>query len=170
VESGHYHVDLINADVPLNEVLAVMRAGTGKKGARLLMSGESGAGKTEYAKYLARELGAPLRQRRASDLLHWRLGMYERLIHREFVEAARDARGCCSLTRSRALSRRAGDEPFLVGRGVAHECIPHGARPLPGTVHRLYEQSRYARSRAYAEDDAEGDLPSAAGAQPSSGL
>jgi len=27
VESGHYHVDLINADVSLNEVLAVMRAG-----------------------------------------------------------------------------------------------------------------------------------------------
>jgi len=90
VESGHYHVDLINADVSLDEVLAVMRAGAGKKGARLLMSGESGAGKTEYAKHLARELGFPLRQRRASDLLHWRLGMYERLIHREFVEAARD--------------------------------------------------------------------------------
>jgi hypothetical protein len=90
VESGHYHVDLINADVSLDEVLAVMRAGSGKKGARLLMSGESGAGKTEYAKYLARELGAPLRQRRASDLLHWRLGMYEKLIHREFVAAARD--------------------------------------------------------------------------------
>jgi SpoVK/Ycf46/Vps4 family AAA+-type ATPase len=90
VESGHYHVDLINADMSLDEVLAVMRAGSGKKGARLLMSGESGAGKTEYAKHLARELGFPLRQRRASDLLHWRLGMYEKLIHREFVAAARD--------------------------------------------------------------------------------
>jgi nucleoside-triphosphatase THEP1 len=90
VESGHYHVDLINADVSLDEVLAVMRAGAGKKGARLLMSGESGAGKTEYAKYLARELGAPLRQRRASDLLHWRLGGFEKLIHKEFVACSRD--------------------------------------------------------------------------------
>ncbi len=90
VEPGHYHVDLINADVPLEEVLAVMRAGSGKKGARLLMSGASGAGKTEYAKHLARELGAPLRQRRASDFLHWRLGMLEKLIHREFAAASRD--------------------------------------------------------------------------------
>ena len=89
VERGQYHVDLINADVSLDEVLAVMRAGRRKKGARLLMSGVSGAGKTEYAKHLARELGAPLRQRRAGDLLHWRLGMYEKLIHREFVAAAR---------------------------------------------------------------------------------
>jgi len=89
VESGHYHVDLINTDVSLDEVLAVMRAGSGKKGARLLMSGASGAGKTEYAKHLARELSLPLWQRRAGDLLHWRLGMLEKLIHREFVAAAR---------------------------------------------------------------------------------
>ncbi|HUX42728.1 MAG TPA: ATP-binding protein [Rectinemataceae bacterium] len=90
VEPGHYHVDLINADVPLDEVLAVMLAGKGKKGARLLMSGPSGAGKTEYAKWLAKELGVPLRQRRASNLLHWRFGMFEKLIHRAFLEAARE--------------------------------------------------------------------------------
>jgi len=90
VERGQYHLDLVNADVPLDEILAVMRAGAGKKGARLLMSGVSGAGKTEYAKWLAREIGAPLMQRRANELLHWKFGMFEKLIHKAFAEASRD--------------------------------------------------------------------------------
>ncbi len=58
-----------------------------KDGIRILFAGPSGTGKTELAKYLAHELKLPLIQRRADELMHYRLGDSERAIRDTFRQA-----------------------------------------------------------------------------------
>lgn len=55
--------------------------------AKLLFYGPPGTGKTAYARYLAGELGLPLVQKRASDLLSMFVGQTEKSIAAVFAEA-----------------------------------------------------------------------------------
>lgn len=62
----------------------------GLSGARLLLSGPPGSGKTALAAHLADTLGRPLRVKRASDLLSPWVGETEHLLAQAFEDAARD--------------------------------------------------------------------------------
>lgn len=79
---------LLNTDVPLEPVIAgLQHAGTG---ARILLHGLPGTGKTAFGKALAEQLDRPLLQRQASGLLSCYLGETEQNLRDLFDEARRD--------------------------------------------------------------------------------
>lgn len=82
-----YDPMFIQADCDLNEVaqgLAVGRSG------RLCLFGPAGTGKTAYAKWLAKQIGAPLLVRRASDLMSKWVGDNEKNVAAAFRQASED--------------------------------------------------------------------------------
>jgi SpoVK/Ycf46/Vps4 family AAA+-type ATPase len=87
VSGDDYSLDLLNTTMDPSLVLAMTDAAKRKDGARILFSGPSGTGKTELAKYLAHELKVPLIQRRADELMRYRLGASERAIRDSFRQA-----------------------------------------------------------------------------------
>jgi len=84
----------VGGKVSLEEIIKAVRRFREKKCAdvdaprlNILLSGVPGAGKTAFAKYLANEIGAPLRTVKASDILSCLVGGTERKISRVFAEA-----------------------------------------------------------------------------------
>lgn len=92
--TGKYDLSFVNADMDLKiAVNAVKKFTTAIKenkepeGINLLLWGESGTGKTEFAKYLASETGRELIIKRASDLMDMYVGNTEKYIAAAFKEA-----------------------------------------------------------------------------------
>jgi len=79
-----YSLEVLGADADLEELVGgLKRAESG----RLLCYGPPGTGKTAFAQYLAHELGLPLLQFRASDILGPYVGMTERNVANAFRQA-----------------------------------------------------------------------------------
>ncbi|CAZ87220.1 putative ATPase [Thiomonas arsenitoxydans] len=82
-----YDLACVHADTDLDSLVEGL-SGTG--GARLLLHGLPGTGKTAFAHHLAQRLDKPLLVRRASDLLSKWVGETERQIARAFAQAQED--------------------------------------------------------------------------------
>jgi transitional endoplasmic reticulum ATPase len=79
-----YCLDAVNSDHDLHGIVqGLQRQGEG----RLCLYGASGTGKTEFGRYLAKELDRPLLVKRGSDLLGPYLGQTEANIANMFYEA-----------------------------------------------------------------------------------
>jgi hypothetical protein len=93
--SHKYIVDALNTSVDAEEVLASARQATGaclkdsrsRSGMGLLLYGEPGTGKTEFARFLAAQCAVPLIVKRASDLLDSFVGQTEKNIRAAFEDA-----------------------------------------------------------------------------------
>ncbi|MFB9066945.1 AAA family ATPase [Pseudofulvimonas gallinarii] len=81
---GHYDPGVLNADADLEEIVQLLSSG---EGARLLLYGPSGTGKTAFAHYLGERLDRPVLVRRLSDLLDMFVGGTERNIAEAFASA-----------------------------------------------------------------------------------
>ena len=85
----------LTTNVPLRDIVAAVkkfREGVGRPDVdaprlNILLSGAPGSGKTAFVKYLAREVGAPLRTLKASDLISRYSGETEKRIAEAFSEA-----------------------------------------------------------------------------------
>jgi len=89
-----YDLSFLNTDTDINMVVNSARKFTevkkqdpGLSSINFLLWGESGTGKTEFAKYLARETGSELIIKRASDLKDMWVGNTEKFIRQAFREA-----------------------------------------------------------------------------------
>jgi hypothetical protein len=80
---------LCNMSVPTEEIIALAARGrsNGRRALRLLFDGPPGGGKTQFALYLAAELGREAMVRRPSDLLSPYVGVSEQQIAAMFREA-----------------------------------------------------------------------------------
>ena len=93
----NYSLDGLNltTPVPLKDIVAAVkkfRDGSGRPDVdaprlNILLSGAPGSGKTAFVKYLAKEVGAPLRTLKASDLISRYSGDTEKQIAEAFAEA-----------------------------------------------------------------------------------
>jgi SpoVK/Ycf46/Vps4 family AAA+-type ATPase len=79
---------LLNTDPPMDSLLGAI--GHGGLGARMLLHGDPGTGKTALGKALAERLDRPLLQRQASSLLSPYVGGTERNLRDMFNEARRE--------------------------------------------------------------------------------
>ncbi|MEO7068417.1 MAG: ATP-binding protein, partial [Rhodanobacter sp.] len=79
---------LLNTDVPLKSVIDTMARSV--DGARMLLHGLPGTGKTAFGKAVAERLNRPLLQRQASSLLSMWLGGTERNLREMFDEARQE--------------------------------------------------------------------------------
>lgn len=87
--SGQFDPQLCAAEPAAEELLAhVARRSESGRGVRLLLSGPAGGGKTQFALYLAVELGREAMLRRPSDLLSPFVGVAEKQIAAMFREAS----------------------------------------------------------------------------------
>ncbi|HEY4492493.1 MAG TPA: AAA family ATPase, partial [Acidobacteriota bacterium] len=92
--TSQYALEVLNPSESLQNVLKVVEcffANANREGMNLLFYGPPGAGKTEFARYLARSLEHEIVVRRASDLMSCWVGQTEKQIARAFDEAARNA-------------------------------------------------------------------------------
>ena len=86
--AGEFDPQLCAAEPPAQELLAdVQRRAEAGRGVRLLFAGPPGGGKTQFALYLAAELGREAMLRRPSDLLSPYVGVAEKQIAAMFREA-----------------------------------------------------------------------------------
>jgi SpoVK/Ycf46/Vps4 family AAA+-type ATPase len=92
--TGKYDLSFLNTDTDINTVVnSVKRFNKtiynehGISSINLLLWGESGTGKTEFAKYLASQTGMGLIIKRSSDLMNMYVGETEKLIRNAFKEA-----------------------------------------------------------------------------------
>lgn len=83
-----YDASLSNADIDLVELAQAVKGAA--EGCRLMLFGPPGTGKTAFGGWLARQIGAPLKIRRASDLLDPYVGKTEQNIARAFAEARQE--------------------------------------------------------------------------------
>lgn len=83
-----HDLDLLNTDIPLEPVLEVMASSTA--GARILLHGVPGTGKTAFGKVIAERLDRPLLQKQASALLSMWVGGTEHNLHEMFDEARQE--------------------------------------------------------------------------------
>lgn len=97
-----HDLQLINSDVPLHPVIETMAGST--TGARMLLHGLPGTGKTAFSKALAEQLGRPLLQRQASSLLSMWLGATERNL-RDMFDDARTENGILLLDEADSFLR-----------------------------------------------------------------
>ena len=81
-----YNSSLINADIDI-ENLTKKIVSVGKLNFSLCLYGQSGTGKSAYAKYLAKELGSNVLLKQASDLISPYVGETEIKISKAFEEA-----------------------------------------------------------------------------------
>ena len=120
-KARHYSLEGLQVDgeLPLPDIMTILRgfnsqlldgaaAKAGILNMNLLMYGPPGSGKTEFARYVAREMGQPLFIRRASDLLDAYVGNTEKRIRFAF-ESAQSARAILFIDEADSLlSSRAG--------------------------------------------------------------
>ncbi len=85
-EMSEYDIDLINTDLDMNKLTQNIKS-CGKLNFSLCLYGEPGTGKSLYARYLAKELGIEVIQKRASDLVSKWVGETEENIAKAFAEA-----------------------------------------------------------------------------------
>lgn len=86
VSMGEYRHDAVNCDQNLGDLARALKT---RPQARLCLYGAPGTGKTAFVKHLADASGAPLVQKKASDLLSARVGDTEDNIACMFHEARR---------------------------------------------------------------------------------
>ncbi len=93
--SSSYDEAVLNTSFPAEEIISMVRNAllfsehekSAQNGIRLLFYGESGTGKTEFARYIAQKLGRKILLKRASDILGMFVGENERHIKEAFSEA-----------------------------------------------------------------------------------
>lgn len=81
-----YNDNLVNTDLDIKDLTAKIKS-CGKLNFSLCLYGESGTGKSLYARYLAKELGIEVILKRASDLISKYVGETEQNIADAFAEA-----------------------------------------------------------------------------------
>lgn len=98
--SSSYDLNVLNASMDPAQIVRMVKnareyaessnAGSeAQNGIRMLFYGVSGTGKTEFARYIAQELGSKILLKRASDILDKYVGGSEHNIRDAFEEAAR---------------------------------------------------------------------------------
>ena len=98
--SSNYDLSVLNASMDPAQIVRMIKnareyaetTNTGNEaqnGIRMLFYGVSGTGKTEFARYIAQELGSKILLKRASDILDKYVGESEKNIRDAFEEAAR---------------------------------------------------------------------------------
>lgn len=98
--SGNYDLSVLNASMNPSQIVRMIQnandfaeksGGTSdaQNGIRMLFYGASGTGKTEFARYIAQNLGKPILLKRVSDILSKWVGESEHNIRDAFEEAAR---------------------------------------------------------------------------------
>jgi len=111
VDALSFSPALINADSDLMHLTSSLTKTSASHAISLCLSGPPGTGKSAYARYLAKEMGLPVIQKRASDILSKWVGGSEKNIAAAFAEA-REATAFLifdeadSLLSSRALAER----------------------------------------------------------------
>ena len=85
-EMKGYNDNLVNTDLDIKDLTAKIKS-CGKLNFSLCLYGESGTGKSLYARYLAKELGIEVILKRASDLISKYVGETEQNIADAFAEA-----------------------------------------------------------------------------------
>lgn len=92
--TGKYDLSFLNTDTDINNVVHSVQSfskqsnpALGINNINLLLWGESGTGKTEFAKYLGAQSGMSLIIKRASDLKDMWVGNTEKYINQAFREA-----------------------------------------------------------------------------------
>lgn len=83
---NNYNIELVNTDISMEELTENIKK-SGKLNFSLCLYGEPGTGKSEYAKYLADNLGIKVIYKKASDLMSIWVGGTEQNIARAFEEA-----------------------------------------------------------------------------------
>ncbi|MEO7199807.1 MAG: AAA family ATPase, partial [Dokdonella sp.] len=83
-----HNFELLNTDIPLQPVIDIMTRST--IGARMLLHGLPGTGKTAFGRAVAERLDRPLLQRQASSLLSMWVGGTERNLREMFDEARQE--------------------------------------------------------------------------------
>jgi len=81
---------LVNVDVDLHRLEAQLRRSGAAQQISFCLEGPAGTGKSAWARHLARQLGLPVIQKRASDILSMWVGGSERAIARAFADARAD--------------------------------------------------------------------------------
>lgn len=79
--------ELVNADMDLALIEARLAAQDAPRRVSFCLDGPAGTGKSAWARHLARRIGMPVVEKRASDLISKWLGESERNIARAFTEA-----------------------------------------------------------------------------------
>lgn len=97
--ASQYDPTVLNTDFPLDRIeqvvtmygqsVRLLGESRGDGNVSMLFHGVPGTGKTEYAKYLAKQAGLHFIVKRASDLMNPFVGMTEKLIAAAFAEADR---------------------------------------------------------------------------------
>jgi transitional endoplasmic reticulum ATPase len=110
--SSLYDANLANADIDLVELANASKT---IDGSRIMLYGPPGTGKTAFGNWLAREIGAPLFVKRASDLLHAHVGVTEERIAEAFSSAREEGAvllidECDSFLRSRMQARTSWEQ------------------------------------------------------------
>jgi hypothetical protein len=93
----NYDVDALHTDLPTSDIISALKArekdfpdGRRPLPANIMFWGLPGTGKTEFAKYIAQELGKELLVKRMSDLQSMWVGETEKKIAAAFDEADRE--------------------------------------------------------------------------------
>ena len=81
-----YDINLVNTDCNMDELTEKIKQ-SGKLNFSLCLYGEPGTGKSQYARYLADNLGISVILKKASDLISCYIGETEKNIARAFAEA-----------------------------------------------------------------------------------
>lgn len=85
-----WHPEMANADMDLAQIEARLAAPDGPRRVSFCLDGPAGTGKSAWARHLAQQIGMPIIEKRASDLISKWLGESEKNIARAFAEARAD--------------------------------------------------------------------------------
>jgi len=86
--TNNFDPELVNADINIRDLTERLKHQEGDPSFSMLLYGAPGAGKSEYLRYLAEQLGIEIIVKRASDVLSKWIGESEKNIAQAFKEAA----------------------------------------------------------------------------------